>query len=183
MNKNYYFGIFNSWDTIDEDIRKETREMLAECNDMAVDDVPDEWITDSIMRSLDDERMNLDIEIDGIIIAYADLGFWFGRRVGYKIVGSKIKNVLDWIDNCMDCEWYADHYNVRCTACNHDGRHNIVFRYVDNVEMAEKITNAIYNGRIETEQDFFKASKSIRPFVARAYGWKEYGKQKNAKAA
>lgn len=176
MKKDYFY-IFNSWDTIDDEIREETRQMLAECNNRDEKDIPEEWITNSIMSDLDDERINLDIPINGTIIAYADLGFWYGRRDGYKIVGSNIKDALDWIDGCDDCEWYADRYNVRCKGYNHDGTHNIVFRYVEDGDKAERIAEAIYNGTIDNEQDFFKATKSIRPFVAKAYGWKQYGKQ------
>ena len=37
---------------------------------------------------LDDERINLDEEVDGRIIIIADLGLWNGRKQGYKILGT-----------------------------------------------------------------------------------------------
>lgn len=38
-----------------------------------------EW-SEVVQGFLDDERNNLNCDVDGIIIAFADLGLWHGRR-------------------------------------------------------------------------------------------------------
>ena len=180
-NKNY-FGIYNSWDRYDEDLQNETREMLAECNDIPVEEVSDEWVMESIEGNLDDEKSNLDISTGGYIIAFADLGFWNGRTTGYKMIGANVNNIFDSFLGGDECEWYADRYNVRARASHHDGSHYICFRYVDSYEQAEKVGKKIRSGAIKSEADFFRYTKSIRPFVAHTYGWQEFGHQLRAAA-
>lgn len=171
-----YFDIFNSWDLLDDDVVKDIREGLADCNSMEPDEVPEERISEDFWRSLDDEKRNLDIETGGVIIALSNLGFWYGRRLGRKTIGTNVNNIFDFHDY-DDYEWYGDKYNIRATLYHHDGRHHVLFRYVDSEEVAEKVCEKIYDGRIKTEKEFMKATKSIRPFIAKTYGWKEFGRQ------
>ena len=51
-------------------------------------DVPEytwEMFGDDLNDWLADERMNLNWQIEGEIVAIASLGLWHGRRLGYKI--------------------------------------------------------------------------------------------------
>ena len=176
----FYFGLFDSWDRIDDEIRKETRENLAECYDISEEDVPESWIDEEIMGWLDDEKVNLDVETGGYILAFASLGLWHGRFTGYREVGTNVKEIFDSWYGGDDCEWYADKYNVRAIAYHHDGRNHMVFRYVENREQFDKLCEKIYDGKIKSESDLFRATKSIRPFIAKVYGWKQYGWQKSA---
>ena len=43
-------------------------------------EVSDEEWGDEVNRWLDDERHNLNKKVDGVIIAFGDLGLWRGRR-------------------------------------------------------------------------------------------------------
>lgn len=172
----FYFGLFNSWTYSDPEYIDEMRKELAECNDMELDEVPDSWIYEQAEFDMDCEKTNLNKETGGYIIALADLGFWNGRRTGYKKIGTNVNEIFDSYLGGDDCEWYADKYNVRATVSHHDGTHYIVFRYVDTYEEMLSICDKIYDGRIKTETDFFKVTKSIRPFIARIYGWKQYGR-------
>lgn len=178
-NQNNYFGIFNSWDRFDEEIRQEMREDIAECNDIEPDEISDEWLDEHFWDELGDEKANLDKETGGYIIAFANLGLWNGRHIGYKQIGT---NIADIFNCCTDGDYevvfFADRYNVRLNAAHHDGRHDIVFRYVESKDKADEICEKIYNGKISTEKQLFRATKSIRPFVANIYGWKKYGWQK-----
>ena len=173
----FYFGIFDSWDCIDDEIIKETREMLAECNNCEENEVSDEWVQESIMSQLDDEKCNLDVETGGFILAFADIGRWCGRVTGYKKIGTNVKDILESFYGGDDCTWYADKYNVRAISCDHDGRTTMVFRMVESEEKLDALCEKIYDGKIKTERELFKATKSIRPFVADVYGWKEFGWQ------
>ena len=56
---------------------------------------------------LDDERMNLDIQLDKPILVIVDLGLWNGRYSGYKEIKSgNIKDCL--FSECDYVTWYVD---------------------------------------------------------------------------
>lgn len=56
-------------------------------------EVSDEEWAEEVYR-LDDERSNLNKEVDGIIVVFGNLGLWNGRRQGYQILGSTIADIL-----------------------------------------------------------------------------------------
>ena len=117
---------------------------------------------------LDDERANLDIEVDGYIVAFVDLGLWNGRHNGGGIVGTNVKDILH--SECDYLDWYCDRYNVRCKATHHDGTNHYLYRVAKSHEQAEHLINKIaYHGM--TEEQFRKATRSLRPYVAKVYGW------------
>ena len=115
-----------------------------------------------------DERANLDIEVDGIIVAFVNLGLWDGRHLGGGIVGTNVKNILH--SECDYVDWYCDKYNVLCDASHHDGTNHYIYRVAKNKEQAENLIHKIaYEGM--TKEEFFKATKSLRKYVANTYGW------------
>jgi hypothetical protein len=117
---------------------------------------------------LDDERANLDEEVDGVIVAFANLGLWNGRVNGARIEGTNVKDILH--SNCDYLDWYCDRYNVHCDATHHDGTNHYIYRVAKDREQAERLVNKIaYEGM--TEEEFRKATHSLRPYVAKVYGW------------
>lgn len=116
-----------------------------------------------------DEKANLDLRLPGKVLAIADLGFWDGRRPGYKVMGSNLNEVLHGFD-CDDIHVYCDGYNVRSDACHHDGVHHITFRLVPDGIDAEKLIEAIYWGK-HTPAMVRRYTRSLRPYVAEIYGW------------
>lgn len=115
-----------------------------------------------------DERANLDVPVDGVIVAFADLGLWDGHHQGAKKFGKYVKNILRSSNDYQD--WYCDRYNVRCTDIHHDGTNTYLYRVAKDEEQADRLVNAIaYEGM--TEEEFRKATKSLRPYVAKVYGW------------
>ena len=127
-----------------------------------------EWVDECLADFLDDERMNLDEEVDGVIVCFADLGLWDGHHKGAKIFGTNVKDILH--TNWDYTSWYCDRYNVRSTAAHHDGRNHYLYRVAKNKETAQRLVEKIaYEGM--TEQQFMKATKSLRPYVADVYGW------------
>ena len=137
------------------------------------DEITDEEITPEYYafccdNNLDDERINLDIEVDGYIVAFASLGLWNGRVNGAKLVGTNVRNILHSNDDYVT--WYCDPYNVKAEMIHHDGTNYVIYRVARNKEFAEKLVNMIaYNGM--TEEQFKRATKSLRPYVAKMYGW------------
>ena len=69
----YYFD-----DKAREEYENSQRDILDD-EDYTVSDA--EW-AEVINDYLSDERMNLDRQIDGVVMAFADLGFWNGRQIG-----------------------------------------------------------------------------------------------------
>lgn len=132
-----------------------------------------EWV-DEVYIALSDERVNLDKKVNGVIIAFADLGLWQGRRTGYQILGDNIANIL--YSQCDDAEWYGDTYNIRGTLRHHDGTNYILYRIAKDEETAEQIAAKIYNGEID-EKGFRKLTRSLYPDVAAVYGWKIAGRK------
>ena len=125
---------------------------------------------------LNDERWNLDKEVNGYIIAMAfrssaRYGVWGGAgKKGYKLCGT---NVCEILTTCSDnAEWYGDGYNIRGEFADHDGNDSVIYRVAKSEYDAERIATKIYNGDISTEEQFRKVTKSLYPYVAKVYGWK-----------
>ena len=115
-----------------------------------------------------DERVNLNVEVNGCIVAFADLGLWDGRHYGGKVIGTNVKDIL--YSDCDTLDWYCDRYDVRCTASHHDGTNYILYRVVKDKEAANELVDAIARGEVD-EKTFRKKTKSLRSYVARVYGW------------
>ena len=118
--------------------------------------------------NLQDERTNLDIEVDGYIVAFVNLGLWDGRYNGAKLVGTNVKDILS--SNCDYVTWYCDPYNVKCEAIHHDGTNHILYRVAKSKEHAEHLVDAIAYGGM-SEESFRRATKSLRPYIAKVYGF------------
>ena len=103
--------IWSSEDRLDDDARESYQEFQREMQDDDTYIVSDEEWADEVYSYLDDERQNLNNHIDGVIMAFADLGLWYGRRQGYQILGSNIADILQ--SQCDEAEWYGDGYNIR----------------------------------------------------------------------
>ena len=137
------------------------------------DEITDEEITPEYYafccdNNLDDERANLNVEVDGYIVAFASLGLWNGRVNGAKLVGTNVRDILHSNDDYVT--WYCDPYNVKAEMIHHDGTNYVIYRVARNKEFAEKLVNMIaYNGM--TEEQFKRATRSLRPYVAEVYGW------------
>lgn len=121
---------------------------------------------------LDDERANLNVDVDGVIICLASLGLWNGRHVGTKIIGNNVKHILR--SDCEYLTWYCDRYNVRCDATHHDGSNSYLYRVAKDRDEAKRLMNKIYDMTDYgmAEDYFMKHTKSLRPYVSNVYGWK-----------
>lgn len=120
--------------------------------------------------SLEDECCNLDIEVDGYIMAFADLGFWNGRQHGAKLVGTNVKDILNTSYGCDYITFYCDPNNVKFDGSHHDGSHYLLFRVAKDKDAAERLANKIAYHDM-TEEEFRRATRSLRPYVAKVYGW------------
>jgi len=137
-------------------------------DEITEEEITPEYYSDCCYTDIQDERTNLDIEVDGYIVAFASLGLWNGRANGAKLVGTNVKDILHSYDDYVT--WYCDVHNVRAEMIHHDGTNYILYRVAKNKEQAEKLVDKIaYHGM--TEEEFRRATKSLRPYVAEVYGW------------
>ena len=111
--------IWSSYDLLDETAKEYYQNSQREILDDDCYEVSDEEWAEEVYRWLDDERSNLNKEVDGIIVVFGNLGLWNGRRQGYQILGSTIADILK--SQCDDAEWYGDGYNIRGRMGHHDG--------------------------------------------------------------
>lgn len=88
------------------------------------------WMVETNADYLTDERMNLDVQLSQPIIVIADLGLWYGRKSGYRVIDSgNIKDCL--YSNTDYTEWYVDKYgDLRADAAHHDGTNIICTVYL-----------------------------------------------------
>ena len=136
--------------------------------DVTVNDVWN-FIFESLDNQLDDERYNLNVEADGRILVIADLGFWDGRKQGYKILNRNVSSILS--DDSEYIEWYGDGHNIKATASHHDGTNYYEYRVIREDRNINKLLDAIYNGEEITRKKLNYYTKSLHPYVAKVYGW------------
>lgn len=144
--------------------------MIADMEDYeSEDDFDEERYSEDCSVWLNDERANLNEEVDGCIICFARLGLWDGTHNGARIVGTNVKDILR--TSCGDyVTWFCDQYNVRCEDTHHDGTNTYLYRIAKNREYAEKLSYKIAYEDM-SEEEFRKATRSLKPFVANVYGW------------
>lgn len=171
--------IWTSETYLDDDAREEYEQYKREALDDEDYCVTDREWAEVVDGYLADERMNLDKEVEGVIIAFADVGRWNGRRQAYKILGSTINDIFSISED--NNEWFSDGNNIRGVLTHHDASHYVLYRIAKDRETAERIAEQIYNLEID-EAGFCKRTRSLHPYVAEIYGWKAGRFNKTKKA-
>lgn len=133
---------------------------------------------------LDDERANLNIQLDEEILVIANLGLWNGRHNAVKVIKSgKIADCL--YDSCDYLTWYCDEYNFRAEAAHHDGRNYYLYRAFRpglSDEQKENFIDALrYNEA--NERMIRRYTVSLQPIIAKVYGWKIHDFTRKEKTA
>lgn len=158
---------------INPDDWKEGYKEIAEENgwEEDTDDENNLWnyIYEELDHYIDDERMNLDVTTDGRILVVTDLGLWYGRRQGYRILDGNVKNILS--ADVDYVEWYSDGYNIKATAAHHDGTNYYEYRVIREDRNIQNLLDAIYNGEEITRKKLNYYTRSLEPYVRRVYGW------------
>lgn len=113
---------------------------------------------------LDDEKCNLDYNINGRIIALGNLGLWYGRRGGYKIVGNKLSDIFSVYEDYN--EYYCDQDDCCAICAHHDGTNYITFRVISS-----EVEN-ILDWETKDCQWLYEHSHSLMPYIADIFGWK-----------
>lgn len=140
------------------------------------------WMVETNGDYLDDERMNLDVQLSQPIIAIADLGLWYGRKSGYRVIDSG--NIKDCLYSDTDfTEWYVDKYgDLRADAAHHDGTNHYLYRVFKDSATESQIENLkykLYEGKA-TRADITRITRRLGDEIADVYGF-DIPKQRVAK--
>lgn len=170
MKKNIIFSTDTSCYYDNDDCKEGYKDFL-EANGMKESEMSfDEWVQEDIHAWLEAEYMNLYKEC-GDILCIAELGLWDGKHPGYKILrGGNVRDILA-VPCGDDVEFYCDRYNVKCTDTHHDGTNHYTFREIREGVNIDKLCQKIYDGEEISAQLLNKYTKSLRPYVAKVYGW------------
>ena len=122
---------------------------------------------------LDDERANLNVQLSQPILVIGDLGFWHGRRMGYKEIDSG--NIRDCLFSDTDYStWFVDKLgDLRCDAIHHDGTNHLLYRtYKDGVRESqiELLKEKLYCGTA-TRADITRVTRRLGDDIAKVYGF------------
>lgn len=162
--------IWSNESRMDTTQREDYQDFQREALDDGSYQVSDKEWADELDIWLRDERCNLNKEIEGVIIVFGTVGTWRGTRQGYQILGSNIAEILS--SECDEAVWYGDSYNIRGRMTHHDGTNHALYRIARNRDDAERIAGMIYNYEID-EKGFRRRTRSLYPYVADVYGWKQ----------
>lgn len=131
-----------------------------------------DMVYDMLEDYIQDERANLDIQLEDEILVIGTIGLWNGTIRGYKII--KNGNIADCLcDNCDYCEWYVDRYNLCFDGAHHDGTNSYIYRtWKENLSDKQKdnFLDKLYYGKA-TSKDITRYTKSLKPIVCKVYGW------------
>ncbi len=144
-------------------------------NDLSsIDEIPEQFIYDEMnfqaQINYDDEEACLSqIDIPNVIICLANIGRWNGRFDGYKIMSYDLSDCLQITAEGHDSfELYVDSYNLLGVGYHHDGTNSYEFRMLrDNFSVERFEDTFFYRGAKYAR----KMTKSLRPFIAKEYGW------------
>ena len=137
--------------------------------DLDTDEEKYQIASDMNREYLNDERMNLDIQLDRPIIAIADIGLWNRRTHGYKVFDScNIKDVL--YSNYDDTEWFTDRYNLCGTVRDHDGETHIIYRQLRPERSLYRFLERILRGNFTTKMLNYYTETLVHR-VNDVYGW------------
>lgn len=165
------YGMYSLKELAEEE--KYTKEFLSESYpeiEQTEENVTQE-IYDHIDMWYDDEQANLNKELNGRILAIADLGLWDGRKTGYKILGNNLNEVVSCSIGCDEKEVYCDGFNVRATGYHHDGRNHVEFREIREDRNIDTLLEKIYNNEEVSRREINYYTRSLLPEVKKIYGF------------
>lgn len=158
----------------DEEMWNDTKERLIEQNEelWGKKSVNDDEVWECYYEDLNMYFGDLQQEVSsmkiGKVLMIADLGFWNGRKQGYKITNSSnmFYSDADYI------EIYADGKDIKSENSHHDGTNYITYREIKEGVDISKLTDKIYAGEEITAHMLGYYTNSLYPKFKKHYGWK-----------
>ena len=154
-----------------EEMEKSAREQLQE---LGIEEPTNNEIMDEVYHQEElwygDEQLNLDREVEGRIIAIADIGTWRGRRSGYKLCGSRLNEVLA-LYKCDSISVSCNNYTIYADLYHHDGVNHVEYRELREDTNYEVLLDALYSQKPVSREMIRKYTKSLRPYIKEVYGF------------
>lgn len=167
--------LFNSMPTQSAEIEQEYNDVL-KANDYTPEELPMYQYIEEVVESefTNLKEMLQSISLNNNIIIIANLGFWHGRKTGYKRLDNNLSSILSFY-NCDDIHLYADTKlkQIKANAHHHDGTHYLEYRvYRDTITDKQKdiFEQLIYNDELNTSiknkytQSIYKNVKQLIGF-------------------
>lgn len=119
---------------------------------------------------LEAEKLNLNKQLDNNLVIFADLGLWYGSRIGYKVLeGSNLNNIFDGTVGDY-ATWSVKDSEVLCKDIHHDGTNIYTYRVlkpgVTRYEFEEEAYDSI-KGAID------RYTEPLGHYIAEIYGWEK----------
>ena len=136
----------------------------------------DEMISDQNYDDLVCERDILNINLPEPIIVIADLGFWDGRRTGYREIPGNIAKCFEVYSRSSDeSTWYLDDRNdLVCDDMHHDGTNHYLYRTWKKTATPQQRANfisKIVTGETITRRDIARLTERLGDVICAAHGW------------
>ena len=164
--KTYGFMTSGEIESFQKDIQANR---IADGEEPLTDDQLTEQIYEDINLDYKDEVRNLDKALEGKILAIANLGLWNGRKSGYKILGSNLKEVVGFF-SCDEVKIYVKGHNIYFEGYHHDGINYIEFREIKNIDNVHKLTDKLYAGESVSRNQLNYYTKPLGKHVKEIYG-------------
>ena len=122
---------------------------------------------------LEDERVNLNVQLEHPILVLTDLGAWDGRRHGIATIRSgNIKDILESMVSGMSEQcWYCDGKDICCRETHHDGTNYYIYREVRRPETIHNFVERYLSGEPIPRNTLNYYTRSIASDVGRIYGF------------
>lgn len=153
---------------------------FAECDGADLDDPATQYdAEDANWSQFYDETSILNTEVlPGEIIVIADLGFWNGRHMGYRIEGegkatTTLSDCLRFEWDCDFAEWYVKGNDLCSRQSHHDGTHYLIYR-VWKPDISQKQKEFFLNKVVTqkaTRRDITRYTAGLGELVKKVYGW------------
>ena len=143
--------LFSSFITEEEE--QETRKYLEEeTGETVANEQVWEQIRDDKNIQIEDLQNELSsVNINGQLIAIVDMGLWYGRKAGYKLLETDLGDILNLASDYDDVEIFTEDNELKMNLYHHDGTHFVTIRdFKPTLEDEKKddFISKILNGEI-----------------------------------
>ena len=137
-----------------------------------------DYIAETNMQYLDDERMNLsEVVPEGRIVIFGHLGLWNGSPF-LAAVPDDLKSVSDCLKSTYqkrgntDNEYYIEDGDFQCDEHHHDGTNHYIFRAFPANMDDDKIEDILYKAKETNDLSvIYENTESLAPGICKVYGW------------
>lgn len=124
------------------------------------------WVESELDWQYQDMIETYEHELPTKIIAFADLGFWNGRKFGCKIVGYELKDCFIPEKDCDYVTWELNAFDLISTQNHHDGTHYLTYRRLKDDKYQDLLKHKAYSGKL-TKRDITRYTISLKHTIER----------------